>query len=114
MSGCAAPRPAARVRLPHAAVSRQGFVGKVVRFEGEVRSENLDGWAGLWLRVDGPSGHLFFDNMHDRLIRGSTPWTSYAIETLVPEESEWLNYGLVLVANGTLWADNFALAVRDA
>jgi hypothetical protein len=92
----------------------QTFVGKIVRFEGELRSENVEAWAGLWLRVDGTSRMLFFDNMHDRPIRGSTPWTPYAIETVVAEESQWLNYGILLVGNGTLWADNFTLGVRDA
>ncbi len=91
----------------------QNFVGKVVRLEGELQTKNLDAWAGLWLRLDGPSGHLFFDNMHDRPVRGSTPWTRYAIETPVPEGAEWLNYGILLVGNGALWADSFTLVVRD-
>jgi hypothetical protein len=87
----------------------QGLVGKRIRLEAELRAEIPDGWAGLWLRLDGPSGHLFFDNMHDRPIRGSTPWAKYSIETRVPEGSEWMNFGILLVSNGSLWADNFAL-----
>ena len=90
------------------------FVGKIVRLEGELRAENLELWAGLWLRVDGTSGQLFFDNMHNRPLRGSTPWSKYSIETNVPANSEWINYGILLVGNGTLFADNFSLAVRDA
>jgi hypothetical protein len=91
----------------------QNFLGKVVRLEGELRAENLAAWAGLWLRVDGPSRHLFFDNMHDRPLRGSPPWGRYSLETVVPEGAEWLNYGILLVGDGTLWADNFSLGVRD-
>jgi hypothetical protein len=92
----------------------QNFVGKVIRVEAELRTENLERWAGLWLRLDGPDKHLFFDNMHDRPIRGSTPWSKYFIETRVPEGSEWMNYGILLVSNGTVWASNFSVSVREA
>jgi hypothetical protein len=42
-----------------------GFLaGKTIRFEGELRSENVTGWAGLWLRADADARpNLFFDNM---------------------------------------------------
>jgi hypothetical protein len=86
--------------------------GVTVRLEAELRTEALESWAGLWLRLDGPGSGLFFDNMHDRPIRGSTPWTRYAIETRVPEGAEWINYGFLLVANGTVWADHFRIALR--
>ncbi len=41
------------------------YVGKRVRFSGSVRLEDLTSWAGLWMRVDGPTPgrHLAFDNM---------------------------------------------------
>lgn len=86
------------------------FVGKTVRFAGDLRTEKLHAWAGLWLRLDDASAvHLFFDNMSDRPIRGSTPWTRYQIETTVPPGAVWMNYGLLLLQNGTVWADNFTL-----
>jgi hypothetical protein len=92
----------------------QHLAGKLLRLEAELHAEKLEAWAGLWLRIDGPWGHLFFDNMHDRPIRGTTNWQRYSIETSVSPEAVWINYGILLVANGTLWADNLALTVRDA
>ena len=41
------------------------------------------------------------------------PWGKFHIETLVPEGSEWLNYGILLVSNGILWADNLHFTIRD-
>ena len=54
--------------------------GKTIKYEGELRSEGIDGWAGLWLRVDGNQiPNLIFDNMHNRAIRGITPWTRFEL-----------------------------------
>jgi hypothetical protein len=87
------------------------LVGKQIRVEAELQTEKLDFWAGLWARIDGSSTHLFFDNMHDRPIKGTTAWTNYVIDIDVPKGSEWLNYGILLSSNGTLWADNFQVSV---
>src|SRR6516164_11625215 len=41
------------------------YLGKRVRFSAFVKSENIsNGWAGLWLRIDGPKPYepLGFDN----------------------------------------------------
>jgi hypothetical protein len=89
------------------------FIGTRIRVAAELRTENLAAWAGLWLRIDGSSSQLFFDNMHDRPIRGTTPWTKYVIEASVPAPSEWLNYGILLVSSGTVWADNFEILFQS-
>jgi hypothetical protein len=90
------------------------IAGSEVLLEGQVRSERLDQWAGLWLRADGVEGTLFFENMSNRPIRGSTPWTTYTIITQLPAETTWLNYGIILQGRGTVWADNLHLMIRDA
>ena len=87
--------------------------GEKIRLEAEVGTEDVDNWAGVWLRIDGPSNHLYFNNMHDRPIRGTTPWAKYAIETRVPTGSEWMNYGILLVGNGTVRVDNLRPSVMS-
>ena len=50
-----------------------GAVGKRVRLSGYIKTRDVSqGFAGLWLRVDGPSGPLAFDNMQDRGVTGTT------------------------------------------
>jgi len=82
-------------------------VGHRVRYSGWIRTEEVaDGWAGLWWRIDGPGGaQLGFDNMADRGPRGTTPWTSYAIELEVPEGAVNINFGALLPGTGTAWFD---------
>ncbi len=83
-----------------------------VRFTGEIKTRAVEKWAGLWLRADGEEiPDMLFDNMHRRPIRGNTNWTTYTIDAQLPEGTAWLNYGVVLVGNGQLWADNFRLMI---
>ena len=64
--------------------------------------------------MDGKDGRLFFDNMAERPIRGSTPWTNYTVEAHMPTGAEWLNYGILLVGSGQVWCDDLRLLVPEA
>jgi hypothetical protein len=53
----------------------------------------------MWLRADDKDRFdVFFDNMSSRPIRGSTGWTRYNIDTMIPPEAVWLNFGILLDA----------------
>jgi len=93
-------------------VQARYLAGKAIKYEGELRAEGIDGWGGLWLRVDGEqTPNLIFDNMDNRAIRGTTPWTRFESSVKLPEETVWLNYGIVLSGSGQLWADNCRIRV---
>lgn len=88
------------------------LAGKTIRLEGELRSENVTGWAGLWLRADADARpNLFFDNMSRRPVVGTTPWLRYSIDAPLPTNTDWLNYGIVLSGPGLVSADNLRLFV---
>jgi len=89
------------------------LANKMIWLQGEVKTKTVAQWAGLWLRADDAYGNMvFFENMQKRPIRGTTSWTKYMIEaTLLPSETVWLNYGILLVGRGMMWADNFRLMV---
>jgi hypothetical protein len=90
-----------------------GFLaGRAVRFEGELRTNNVSGWAGFWLRADGETtANIVFDNMTGQRVAGTTNWARYVIEAQLPRESAWLNIGVVLGGSGTVWADNLRLLI---
>jgi hypothetical protein len=91
------------------------LAGRTVRLEGELRTEDVTGWAGLWLRADADQEpNLFFDNMSGRPVVGTSPWTQYRIEAPIPEETDWINFGIVLAGSGALYADNLRLLVWSA
>ena len=91
----------------------KAFRDQRVRMTADVKSEGVENWAGLWMRVDGkqrgPS--LAFDNMQDRAIKGSTPWDRYAIVLDVPEESRAIAFGVLVSGKGQVWVDNFQFEV---
>jgi hypothetical protein len=42
------------------------FTGTVIELRGWLKTEDVSGMVGLWLREDGPSGPVAFDNMASR------------------------------------------------
>lgn len=91
------------------------LAGRTVRLDGELKTENVTGWAGLWIRADGEQvPNLVFDNMHNRGPRGSQEWSRYSLEVNLPQETRWLNIGIVLNGPGTLWADDLHLRVWNS
>lgn len=90
-------------------------VGRRVRLSGYIKTRDVtQGFAGLWLRVDGPSGVLAFDNMQDRGITGTSGWQRYEVELPVPAEATNVVFGAIFPANGTGWFDSLKIEVDDA
>jgi hypothetical protein len=83
-----------------------------VQFDGELKTESISGWAGLWIRADGEQvSNLLFDNMHNRGPQGTQDWSRYSLDVNLPAETRWLNIGIVLKGPGTLYADDLHLRV---
>lgn len=95
------------------------YLGKRVRMSGYMKTKDISGWAGFWLRVDqkGSDVPLAFDNMHDgkenRSITGTTDWQKYEIVLDVPENAIQMAYGALEVGTGQIWFDNITIKVVD-
>ncbi len=75
-----------------------------MRFSAVVKSNDVENWAGLWMRIDGPeSKSLGFDNMQNRPIKGTTDWQEYRIVLNVPQESMHVAFGILLTGKGQVW-----------
>ena len=81
------------------------YLNKRMRFSADVRSEGIEAWAGLWMRIDGPTQHvpLGFDNMQNRPIKGTTDWQKYEVVLDVPPESVNIAFGILLTGKGRAW-----------
>ncbi len=78
--------------------------GKKVELRAELRAGRIDGWAGLWVRIDDANGEvLAFDNMQDRAVRGtgSFEWQRVVLE--VPANAERISLGLLLRGPGAVF-----------
>jgi len=95
-------------------ISAENYLGKRLMLSGYIKSEDVNGWSGMWMRIDGESNQqLGFDNMRDRAIKGTTEWKKYEIVLDIPENSTTINYGVLLGGDGEVWFDNFELKEVD-
>jgi hypothetical protein len=83
--------------------SANHYLGKRVRLTASVRTEDVGGWAGLWMRVDKGAAVVAFDNMMDRSIRGTTSWQRYQVVLDVPEDASGISFGGLLNRSGKVW-----------
>jgi hypothetical protein len=85
------------------------YCGQRLRLTGYLKAAGVTGWAGMWLRIDGPDGEkasLGFDNMQDRPITGTCDWTQHTIVLDVPNTSHALAFGVLLEGPGQVWIDD--------
>src|SRR5262249_54842834 len=79
------------------------YRGKRLRLSGHVKARQIDKWAGLWMRIDGETKILGFDNMQDRPIKGTSDWRKQEIVLDVPEDSINIRFGILLIGKGQAW-----------
>lgn len=87
------------------------FSGATIELRGYLRTEDASGFVGLWLREDGYSPGLAFDNMQSRQLKGTTPWTEYSIKLPIDPEANRIFFGVLLAGTGKAWADDLQLLV---
>lgn len=87
------------------------LAGEKVELVGYLRTENVAGYAGLWMREDGAAGVLAFDNMQQRQIDGTRNWAEYRIELPLGSGARQIFFGALLVGEGTVWADDLRILV---
>lgn len=97
------------------------YLGKRIRMTGFMRSQDVESWAGFWLRVDPIIGEvgekrksLSFDNMHDRPIKGTTVWKKYEIVLDVPQNAGNISFGALLDGGGQIWFEGLSFEIVDA
>ena len=91
-----------------------GYSGKRVRLSGFVKSDQVDGWAGLWMRIDAGYLTAAFDNMQGRPVQGTTNWTQYSVVLDIPVGSTGVNFGILLDGTGTVWLSGVTFEVVGA
>ncbi len=87
------------------------FAGQNIEFRGFLRTEEVSDFVGLWMREDGESPALAFDNMQARQLKGTTDWKEYSITLPVHPEARQLFFGVLLAGTGKAWADDLQLLV---
>jgi len=87
------------------------FGGKKVELRGFLKTEDVEGHAGLWLREDGTERGLEFDNMKKQRIDGTNEWTEYRVELPLHPDARDLYFGALVTGKGKIWVDDLELLV---
>jgi Peptidase family S41 len=87
------------------------FSGATIELRGFLRTEDVSDFVGLWMREDGESPSLAFDNMQSRQLKGTTAWTEYSIKLPIHPEAKQLFFGVLLAGTGKAWGDDLQLLV---
>jgi hypothetical protein len=84
------------------AIAAGAYLGKRVRLSGALRTTEVSGWAGLWMRVDGSHAGetLAFDNMEQRAVTATTGWQRHAVVLDVDLRASTIIFGALLVGAG--------------
>lgn len=88
--------------------------GKQLELTGYIKTAEVTGGAGLWMRIDGADKKvLAIDNMQGRGATGNTEWTRYSIVLGVPPDAAEIYFGALLAGNGTMWVDTLRFKILD-
>jgi hypothetical protein len=90
-------------------IKADNYRGKQLRFSGEVKVEQVEQQAGLYIRTNGRGERLRPENM----VQGTHDWMRYEATIPVPEDALFIRFGLVLYGKGQIWLANAQLEVIE-
>lgn len=91
------------------------WVNKTVRLSGFLKTQGATGTGGALLLTarDGYDNILQTERMNGRRVRGDKDWKQYEVQLKVTPATWWLQVGVMLEDDGTLWADDVVLEIID-
>jgi C-terminal processing protease CtpA/Prc len=87
------------------------FAGKNIQIRGFLRTENVTGYAGLWMRQDNGPEMLALENMQSQQLKGTHDWAEYTITLPIHAETRSLVFGVLMAGTGKAWADDLQILV---
>lgn len=91
-------------------VRADSYRGKRLRLSGYIKTNQVEGWAGMWLNIaDSGNQLLGLDNMQNRPITGTSDWQKYEIVLDIPEDGAVIGFGILLQGKGEIWWDDVKL-----
>jgi C-terminal processing protease CtpA/Prc len=87
------------------------FSGKRIEIRGFLRTEDVTGYAGLWMRQDNGAEMLSLENMESQQLKGTHDWAEYKITLPIHAETRSLVFGFLMAGTGKAWADDLQILV---
>jgi C-terminal processing protease CtpA/Prc len=87
------------------------FSGKSIEMRGFLRTEDVTGYAGLWMRQDNGPEMLALENMQSQQLKGTHDWAEYKITLPIHPETRSLVFGFLMGGTGKAWADDLQILI---
>lgn len=91
---------------------KANYPGKKITLKGFLRTENVNGYAGLWMHVGGgyKNWGVSDGDTKEKGLKGSNDWQLVSLELAYdPEDATVINFGAVLEGSGKMWLDKVTL-----
>ncbi|MBE1553190.1 helix-turn-helix transcriptional regulator [Sporosarcina limicola] len=90
------------------------YIGKRIRLSAFAKADTISGSGALWMRVDTANGDtVAFDNMHNRLIKGTHDWGHCSVVLDIPADASTISFGFLLSGEGKLFMDGMKFEEVD-
>jgi C-terminal processing protease CtpA/Prc len=87
------------------------FSGTSLELRGFLRTEDISGFAGLWIREDDDIPAFAVENMRAQKLPGATAWAQYSVSVPIRPEAHKVAIGVLVFGGGRIWADDLQLLV---
>ncbi len=87
------------------------FSGTTIAWRGHIKTENVTGFAALWMRIDGDQPGIAFATLQPQKIDGTRDWKEYTISVPNSPAGKRLYFGFLLGGTGSAWVDELELLV---
>jgi hypothetical protein len=87
------------------------FAGDTLELRGWIATQDVEGFAGLWLGENDSTGSIQRDNMEERGLDGTTAWAEYRIALPLDKRAKSVAFGALLQGQGKAWVDDLQLLV---
>jgi hypothetical protein len=94
-------------------IIEQTFKGSNIELRGYIKTQNVrNGFAGLWLRIDGADRAIGLNNMQQDSLHGTLNWKEYKISLPYDENlAKKVTFGGLLSGSGQMWMDGLRLYI---
>lgn len=90
-------------------IKADDYRGKQLRFSGDIKVEQVEQQAGLYIRTNRRDERLRPENV----VQGTHDWMRYEATVPVAEDAPFIRFGLVLHGKGQIWLANAQLEVIE-
>ncbi len=87
----------------------------IIDITANIKTQDVEnGGAALVVQVlNRRNEQLFFDDMRNRNITGTTPWKQYSLKAIMDKNATGLLFGLLKTGTGFAWYDDFSIEMKE-